>query len=83
MQTSVNQLLLWFAGFHGKDGPMSVTDSLATPKATYPFLRAAEELGYKVRDLNGEDQIGKILFSKKSGFIPELVARLKFRAKTF
>ena len=50
-------------GFHGKDGPISVSDSFATPKATEMFIRAAEELGYKKRDLNGEDQFGKLSFS--------------------
>ena len=39
---------------------MSVSDSFATPKATFTFLRAAEELGYKEIDLNGEEQIGNI-----------------------
>ena len=50
------------AGYHGRDGPVSVSDSFATPKATYVFLHAAEELGYKEKDLNGEDQLGKCLF---------------------
>ncbi len=51
---------LYFTGYHGKDGPLSVTDSFATPKATYAFLRAAEELGHRERDLNGEEQMGEI-----------------------
>ena len=42
---------------------MSVSDSFATPKATFTFLRAAEELGYKEIDLNGEEQIGNIPLS--------------------
>ncbi len=45
---------------------MRVTDSFATPKATYAFLRGAEELGYRERDLNGEEQLGK-LFAQSSG----------------
>ena len=49
---------------------MSVTDSFATPKATFTFLRAAEELGYKEIDLNGEEQIGnnQSLFLINSNF---------------
>ena len=42
---------------------MSVSDSFATPRATFTFLRAAEELGYKEIDLNGEEQIGNFPLS--------------------
>ena len=51
---------------------MPVSDSFATPKATFTFLRAAEELGYKEIDLNGEEQIGNNLVKQYFTFIEYL-----------
>lgn len=50
--------IFYFAGYHGKNGPMKVMDLAMTPLVE-TFLEAGRELGYKVLDVNGPDQLGK------------------------
>ncbi|XP_013405469.1 uncharacterized protein LOC106170227 isoform X8 [Lingula anatina] len=45
------------SGFHGKGGPLTVSDSNVTELTSY-FLESAKELNYPVIDVNGESQIG-------------------------
>jgi len=44
--------------FHGTKGPLSVQDSRGTPRITTAFQFAGRELGYRIRDINGESQMG-------------------------
>jgi glucose dehydrogenase (acceptor) len=44
--------------FHGKDGYLTVEEFRYKTPIVNEFLRAARELGYKLRDLNGAKQIG-------------------------
>ena len=50
--------LLFPAGFHGTSGPITVCDSIPSPKITTALLDAARERGYRVGDLNGATQTG-------------------------
>ncbi|ELU00236.1 hypothetical protein CAPTEDRAFT_169911 [Capitella teleta] len=43
--------------FHGKDGPLTVTDMAFTPLAD-AFVRAGKELGHKQTDVNSDAQLG-------------------------
>lgn len=45
------------AEYHGKDGPLVVTDMRGTPLSE-AFVKAGAELGYKYVDMNGEEQLG-------------------------
>ncbi len=51
-------ILVVMIGYHSNLGPMTITDSNATPKLTQLFLKAARELGFDERDVNGDSQIG-------------------------
>ena len=50
----------FLVGYHGSAGPVKVSDTITTPLAGY-FVKAGNELGHKVRNLNGESQYGKIV----------------------
>ncbi len=50
--------MFYLLEYHSNLGPLTVTDSYATPKLTQLFLNAARELGFVERDLNGGSQIG-------------------------
>ncbi|KAJ8315043.1 hypothetical protein KUTeg_007193 [Tegillarca granosa] len=43
--------------YHSKGGPLSVSYSAVAPISEL-FIKAGQELGYKVVDCNGEDQVG-------------------------
>lgn len=44
--------------YHNKGGPMSVEDPQYKTKLTETFLNAGKELGHKIVDYNGHDQLG-------------------------
>ncbi|CAG0881686.1 unnamed protein product [Cyprideis torosa] len=46
------------AVFHSTDGPMPVSTIAWRTEAGKTFVKAGEELGYKVRDINGDEQVG-------------------------
>ncbi|XP_050713696.1 glucose dehydrogenase [FAD, quinone]-like [Eriocheir sinensis] len=46
------------ASFHGRGGPLTVTDKRWWPPLTSAILGAGKELGYDVIDPNGPEQIG-------------------------
>lgn len=43
--------------YHGRYGPMGVSDGRFTPMADF-YLKAGQEMGYNIVDYNGEDQEG-------------------------
>ncbi|XP_060076748.1 glucose dehydrogenase [FAD, quinone]-like [Ylistrum balloti] len=43
--------------YHGKDGPIPITQPINTPMQQL-YMDAGVELGYNITDCNGEDQIG-------------------------
>lgn len=45
-------------GYHGVGGPLTVSQFPYHPPLSYSLVNAGEELGYRVRDLNGEQQAG-------------------------
>ena len=51
-------IILLFSGYHGSQGPLKVSDIIVTPVVD-TFLKAGQEMGYTVRDVNGESQYGK------------------------
>jgi choline dehydrogenase len=53
------------SGYHGRDGPMKISDLEKTPLVDM-FLDAGRELGYDVTDVNGANQLG---FSNVQGNI--------------
>lgn len=53
------------SGYHGKGGPMKIADFKRTP-LVQAFLDAGLDLGYKILDINGADQLG---FSNQQGMI--------------
>ena len=68
---------LYVLGYHGKSGPMKIADFKRTP-LVQAFLDAGIDLGYKIIDINGAEQLGKI-FSVILGclfyfscFVPDL-----------
>lgn len=48
-------------GFHGNDGPLSVTDGTVTELADIS-LKAAQQTNQDIIDCNGKNQIGKLLY---------------------
>ena len=46
------------AVYHGKSGPLVVTSNEVTALSE-AFVNGGAQLGYRVRDLNGEDQFGE------------------------
>ena len=44
--------------FHGTDGPLTVTTNNFKEPVVEAYMKAAEELGYKVGDINGELENG-------------------------
>ncbi|VVD00751.1 unnamed protein product [Leptidea sinapis] len=46
------------AGYHGVGGPLTVAQFPYHPPLSHDLLKAGEELGYQVRDLNGERHTG-------------------------
>ncbi|KAK2156357.1 hypothetical protein LSH36_215g00002 [Paralvinella palmiformis] len=53
------------SGYHGKDGPMKISDFKKTP-LVQAFLDAGLHLGYKMIDINGAEQLG---FSNQQGML--------------
>ncbi|XP_030023285.2 glucose dehydrogenase [FAD, quinone] [Manduca sexta] len=45
-------------GYHGVGGPLTVSQFPYHPPLSYSIVKAGEELGYKIRDLNGEHHTG-------------------------
>ncbi len=45
-------------GYHGYDGPLTVTKSSYATPASHAFVEAGKQLGYQVLDYNGASQIG-------------------------
>ena len=43
---------------HGKDGPITLTESTGFPKTTAAFLKSAEQLGYPIVDSNACKELG-------------------------
>ena len=54
-----------FPGYHGKSGPVKISD-IKTTSLHEKFIQAGVELGLQEIDVNGESQIGK----KTSEIIP-------------
>ncbi|CAK1541385.1 unnamed protein product [Leptosia nina] len=46
------------SGYHGTGGPLTVSQFPYHPPLSHSLLKAGEELGYQVRDLNGEVHTG-------------------------
>ncbi|XP_046964152.1 glucose dehydrogenase [FAD, quinone] [Vanessa cardui] len=45
-------------GYHATGGPLTVSQFPYHPPLSYSIIKAGEELGYQVRDLNGESHTG-------------------------
>lgn len=54
--------------YHGHDGLLQVEEFSYYSLITQSFLKAAEELGFLVRDINGENQVG---FTKSHGTLKD------------
>lgn len=50
-------------GYHGNDGPLSVSDQRSPNPLAYAYIRAAQQAGHRFNpDFNGESQIGTNLY---------------------
>jgi hypothetical protein len=48
---------MYFIAYHSRGGYITITESLVTPLPDI-YCQAAKEIGMKIVDVNGEDQIG-------------------------
>ena len=51
-----------YLGYHGYQGPVKITDAEETPKITEALLKAAQDIGETITDVNGKEQKGEPLF---------------------
>ncbi len=52
-------IYFFLAEYHGASGPVKVVDAAETPELTDTILAAAQEIGDKITDVNGKNQIGR------------------------
>ena len=52
-------ILMSITDYHGNEGPVKFTDTAETPTLTEALLKAAEEIGDPLTDVNGKQQKGK------------------------
>lgn len=57
-------LHFFYIDYHSRGGYLGVSESLNTPLYEY-YEKAANKIGYKTVDYNGEEQIGMIVVSCK------------------
>ena len=50
-------IFMYFIAYHSRGGYITITESLVTP-LPHIYSQAAKEIGMKIVDVNGEDQIG-------------------------
>ena len=50
--------LSYYTAYHGRDGPIKITNAAEFPELQETFLRGAEEVGDKRTDVNGKEQKG-------------------------
>jgi hypothetical protein len=56
-----------FTDYHSTNGPLPVSGPASEIRELHQmFLNSARELKYKTIDCNGKEQIGKIMFSRKT-----------------
>ena len=58
----INHSINLFEGYHGHHGPIKVTDAEETPKITEALLKAVQDIGESITDVNGKEQKGESLF---------------------
>ena len=55
----INQSINLFEDYHGYQGPIKVTDAEETPKITEALLKAVQDIGESITDVNGKEQKGE------------------------
>ena len=51
----INQSINLFEDYHGYQGPIKVTDAEETPKITEALLKAVQDIGESITDVNGKE----------------------------
>ena len=58
--------VLYALAYHGRGGPLTVSDGLSSPLGNEVYRRGMEELGYQMVDCNGPSQTGKYMYLNTS-----------------
>ena len=51
----INHRINLFKDYHGYQGPIKVTDAEETPKITEALLKAVQDIGESITDVNGKE----------------------------
>ena len=54
-----------FEDYHGYHGPIKVTDAEEAPKITEALLKAVQDIGESIIDINGKEQKGEPSFCQQ------------------